>query len=162
MVRPVFFVRCSALGGADCHWRLAFRLVVPSAMPEEVFWTRYFFRVHQIEREAERRKALLQGKFLVKPDLFSVLIERLGTSDSEDAFSWEDDDEEPSSAPVPSNPPSQVSMTHSPRESSEESFDVVSGRNSGENVKKYAKAAVTADEGVEAHKDSDSGDSDWE
>lgn len=35
---------------------------VPSSMPEEVFWVRYFFRVHQIEVEENRRKALLQGK----------------------------------------------------------------------------------------------------
>lgn len=44
-------------------------LAVPSAMTEEVFWTRYFFRVYQIEREAERRRALLQGEFLIKPRL---------------------------------------------------------------------------------------------
>ena len=41
-------------------------LAVPSEMAEEVFWTRYFFRVYQIEREAERRRALLQGEFRVK------------------------------------------------------------------------------------------------
>ena len=35
-------------------------------MTEEVFWSRYFFRVYQIDREAKRRKALLQGEFLVK------------------------------------------------------------------------------------------------
>lgn len=37
---------------------------VPSSMPEEVFWVRYFFRVQQIEAEENRRKALLQGKSL--------------------------------------------------------------------------------------------------
>lgn len=38
---------------------------VPSSMPEEVFWVRYFFRAHQIEAEENRRKALLlQGKSL--------------------------------------------------------------------------------------------------
>jgi len=36
---------------------------------EEVFWARYFFRVYQIEREAERRRALLQGEFLVECEL---------------------------------------------------------------------------------------------
>lgn len=57
--------------------------------------------------------------------------------------------------PAPSNPPPQNPTTaHSPRESSEESYDVVSGRNSGENVKK--------DKGVESDEDSDGGDSDWE
>ena len=100
----------------------------------------------------------------IKPSLIVWgLIRRLGTSDSEDAFSWEDDDEEPPSAPVPSNPTSQdPAATHSPRESSEESYDVVSGRNSGENVKREIKPAVTTDEGAEADEDSESGDSDWE
>jgi len=132
-------------------------------MTEEVFWTRYFFRVYQIEREAERRKALLQGEFGVWSNLLSILTKRLGTSDSEDAFSWEDDDEEPSSAPARRNsPPQNPTTIHSPRESSEESYDVVSGRNSGENAKKDAKLAPTADKGAGAGKDSDSGDSDWE
>jgi hypothetical protein len=36
-------------------------LPVPSAMTKDMFWKRYFFRVHQIEREEEKRKALLQG-----------------------------------------------------------------------------------------------------
>ena len=132
-------------------------------MTEEEFWTRYFFRVYQIEREAERRRALLQGEFLVKSKLLLILIKQLGTSDSEDPFSWEDDDEEPSSAPVPDNPPLQNPPTvHSPRESSEESYDVVSERHSGENVKKDVKLAVPADKGAETDEDSDSGDSDWE
>lgn len=136
---------------------------VPSDMTEEVFWTRYFFRVYQIEREAERRKALLQGEFLIKFNSLSLPTKRLGTSDSEDAFSWEDDDEEPSAAPAPTNaPPQDPTTTHSPPESSEESYDVVSGRNSGENVKKDVKPVVTADEGDEADEDSGSGDSDWE
>lgn len=47
---------------------------VPSEMTEEIFWTRYFFRVYQIEREAERRKALLQGEFWFSVRS-SVLIE---------------------------------------------------------------------------------------
>lgn len=52
-------------------------LTVPSEMTEETFWMRYFFRVYQIEREAERRKALLQGEFRysVKFSPPSVLIE---------------------------------------------------------------------------------------
>jgi len=132
-------------------------------MTEEEFWTRYFFRVHQIEREAERRKALLQGEFLVNYKLFSVLIERVGTSDSEDAFSWEDDEEEPSSVSAPGNSPTRVRTTvHSPPEGSEDSYDVVSDRNSGENVKKDVKPAVPADKVTETDEDSDGGDSDWE
>jgi len=92
----------------------------------------------------------------------SILIKRLGTSDSEDVFSWEDDDEEPSSAPVRKvSPPQNPTIVHSPRESSEDSYDVVSGRNSGDNAKKDVKSVPTADKGAEAD-DSDSGDSDWE
>ena len=44
---------------------------VPPSMPEEVFWVRYFFRVHQIETEENRRKALLQGEpfvYFTRPD----------------------------------------------------------------------------------------------
>lgn len=51
---------------------------------------------------------------------------------------------------------------HSPRESSEGSYDVVSGRNSGENVEKDAKATPTSDKESDGDDDSDSGDSDWE
>lgn len=49
-----------------------FFIPVPSEMTEEVFWTRYFFRVYQIEREAERRRALLQGAFLGESHLFDT------------------------------------------------------------------------------------------
>lgn len=115
--------------------------------------------MYQIEREAERRKALLQGEFLGESGLLSVLIGRPGTSDSEDAFSWEDEEEEPSSAPA-QNP----TNAHSPRESSEGSYDVVSGRNSGENVEKDVKPAPTStsDDENDSEEDSESGDSDWE
>ena len=33
---------------------------VPTELAEEVFWKRYSFRVHQVEKEEEKRKALLQ------------------------------------------------------------------------------------------------------
>lgn len=39
------------------------QLAVPEEVNESTFWTRYFFRVHQVEREEERRKALLQRTF---------------------------------------------------------------------------------------------------
>jgi hypothetical protein len=35
--------------------------LVPSTMSADTFWKRYFFRVHQIEHERERRKMVLQG-----------------------------------------------------------------------------------------------------
>lgn len=37
-------------------------VLVPSDLKQETFWTRYFFRVYQVQGEEERRKALLQGK----------------------------------------------------------------------------------------------------
>jgi BSD domain-containing protein len=36
--------------------------LVPEEMTEDEFWTRYFFRVHQIDQEEERRKAVLASK----------------------------------------------------------------------------------------------------
>ncbi|KAI0314118.1 hypothetical protein OF83DRAFT_472513 [Amylostereum chailletii] len=54
--------------------------LVPSEIAEDVFWTRYFFRVYQIEQEEERRKALLAG-----------------SSAQEEDFSWEDEDDETTS-----------------------------------------------------------------
>jgi len=152
--------------------------LVPSVMTEDVFWTRYFFRAYQIDREAERRKALLQAP-----------------SDSEDAFSWEDDDEEvasPTAATASSatglnasstkassaSIPQVASRTLSPGESSEESFDVVS--NAEENLHKgIVNTHEQADGDEEDDNDEDededededddededeegSGDSDWE
>lgn len=35
--------------------------IVPSAMDSDTFWKRYFFRVDQVSKEEQRRKALLQG-----------------------------------------------------------------------------------------------------
>jgi len=37
------------------------RLAVPSVMTRSLFWSRYFFRVHQIRQEEEKRKALVAG-----------------------------------------------------------------------------------------------------
>ncbi|KAF7306175.1 BSD domain-containing protein [Mycena chlorophos] len=114
--------------------------LVPSVLTHEVFWKRYFFRVHQIEQEEEKRKALLQRS----------------TAESEEDFSWEDDEEASSPSKVApastviSVPSSGVPtpMTTSPRESSEESYDVVSDAAGGKDKKKEAE--------------SDGDDSDWE
>lgn len=35
--------------------------LVPSELTSTVFWTRYFFRAHQIEAEEEKRKLLIEG-----------------------------------------------------------------------------------------------------
>jgi len=137
--------------------------LVPSSLDEEIFWTRYFFRVHQIEEDEKKRKALLAG-----------------ASESEEDFSWEDDDEENSTPPgsyeseditataqtkvsrvsndtvlvdsksYPSSLVTTPSNT-SPRGSSEGSYDVVSN------------ASVSAGpEAKKAHEDDDDADSDWE
>ncbi|KAK7005638.1 carbamoyl-phosphate synthase [Favolaschia claudopus] len=135
-------------------------LLVPAEMTRETFWQRYFFRVHQIEQEEEKRKALLQR-----------------SAESEEDFSWEDEDESTppaavpkpadasasSSAPEPSQtlsaPPSETPTpaTTSPRESSEESYDVVSSDNGA------AAAAAAGKRGDKKTGESDDGgDSDWE
>lgn len=36
---------------------------MPEELSEDEFWARYFFRVHQINQEDERRKAVLEGVF---------------------------------------------------------------------------------------------------
>ncbi|KAI1796439.1 hypothetical protein LXA43DRAFT_879974 [Ganoderma leucocontextum] len=118
-------------------------ILVPEALRHDEFWTRYFFRVHQVEREEARRKAIIQG-----------------TTENDEDFSWEDDDEETVSPTVklPTTPSPTVSADQpkvlaaplvasatevrslgstpanlSPRQSSEESYDVVSSQvsNSG-------------------------------
>ncbi|KAF9232274.1 hypothetical protein BU15DRAFT_55191 [Melanogaster broomeanus] len=134
--------------------------LAPSYMPEEVFWMRYFFRVHQIGVEESRRKALLQV-----------------TAENEDNFSWEDDEDEspstkgavasakslassqrtlapPRTVDVQSLPSSHAqSPAMSPRES-EDSYDVVSG-----NVSNAGDAQRPVEQAQEA---GDSEESDWE
>ncbi|EJD03086.1 uncharacterized protein FOMMEDRAFT_108207 [Fomitiporia mediterranea MF3/22] len=54
-------------------------VLVPSILDSNTFWTRYFFHVHQIEKDEEKRKALLQAS---------------GEEGTEEDFSWEDDEDE--------------------------------------------------------------------
>ncbi len=160
----------------------AFRLTplhhaVPSEMTRETFWTRYFFRAHQIAREEKKRQALIRGErysdFIAS--LWILLLS--GSMDNEEDFSWEDEEEEevpsgalqtealqssegtihPKGQPLVANtsvPPSQTHTpaTTSPRESSEESYDLLSSGNVSE-TKTSGKKAVDS---------SDDGDSDWE
>ncbi|KAJ7091245.1 hypothetical protein C8R44DRAFT_835868 [Mycena epipterygia] len=133
--------------------------LVPAEMTRETFWQRYFFRVHQIEQEEEKRKALLQR-----------------STESEEDFSWEDEDEstpstavQKSSAPdatSPSEKPPQTTLSAppsetptpantSPRESSEESYDVVSSDNA-------SAAGKGKREDKKSGESDDGGDSDWE
>lgn len=124
--------------------------LVPSEMDEETFWRRYFFRVHQIEQEEAKRKALIQDSITVEED-----------------FSWDDEEEEAPSSAVKARvspalktksstntiqPPEKGEESRrepstdntSPRESSEESYDLVSR------------------DGDKKKTDEDDGDSDWE
>ncbi|KAJ7783324.1 hypothetical protein B0H16DRAFT_1496335 [Mycena metata] len=126
--------------------------LMPAEMTRETFWQRYFFRVHQIEQEEEKRKALLQR-----------------STESEEDFSWEDEDDStpaptiPRAAAVPSSesqsavspPPSEAPTTAntSPRDS-EESYDVVSDNG--------AAPAKGKREDRKPGESDDGGDSDWE
>ncbi|CAE6416388.1 unnamed protein product [Rhizoctonia solani] len=77
--------------------------LVPEVVSEDDFWKRYFFRVQQINEDEEKRKLILEAP-----------------TQSEDDFSWEDDDK-PSSpisndksnpAQPPSNPTADLPPTH--------------------------------------------------
>ncbi|KAG1730759.1 hypothetical protein EDB19DRAFT_1929394 [Suillus lakei] len=141
-----------------------FDTLVPSTLSDEEFWTRYFFRVYQIQQEEMRRQALIHG-----------------TNQTEEDFSWEDDDDE-SVAPeskslgalkssmtsqrtlapkaadtsdvqsLPNSSQFNTPMTMSPRESSEDSYDVVSGN---------VSAAGDAHDHVQKDEDEEE-ESDWE
>ncbi|KAK7692927.1 hypothetical protein QCA50_004566 [Cerrena zonata] len=147
--------------------KTTFSTLVPSHISEEEFWTRYFFRVHQVEQEEERRKALIQG-----------------TTEKEDDFSWEDDEDEATSPTTTTQVvPQQLAIEpgtadlaaslstlkanaerpdanllaepqDSRRQSSEDSYDVVSSQVSNNGETKIEQAAKT--------KEADEDDSDWE
>ncbi|KAF9469961.1 hypothetical protein BDZ94DRAFT_1286503 [Collybia nuda] len=131
-------------------------ILVPAEITSTAFWTRYLFRVHQIETEEGKRKQLIQGAL------------------DDDDFSWEDDEEEAPSSPAPhvapkqlpkdassnlSNVPSDTSIsTHATvstttRQSSEDSFDVVSSRIASPSAHEASNTV---------HDDSEDPDSDWE
>lgn len=145
-------------------------VLVPSELSKDVFWKRYFFRVHQIQTEEEKRKALLQGMLLLVLFLRSVLTHYITvTTENEEDFSWEDDEVEDGAATAvpknaeteekPSAPASQVNTANtSPRRSSEESYDVVSGN--------VSVSGEREDEDEEKQKEKPTAesdvDSDWE
>ncbi|KIJ40944.1 hypothetical protein M422DRAFT_32059 [Sphaerobolus stellatus SS14] len=148
----------ATLNGEDGNELIELRnTLVPSELDEETFWTRYFFRVHQIEREEERRKALLEGA---------------RQEGDEDDFTWEDDEDEENPTPVVTPESKSVkdstetstlkgknkesltvpsSRTHSPRES-EDSYDVVSSASVSGNVSSTGGSKVKGEDE----------DSDWE
>ncbi|KAI0775650.1 hypothetical protein BD413DRAFT_491465 [Trametes elegans] len=152
--------------------------LVPEALTQEEFWTRYFFRVYQVEREEARRKAIIQG-----------------TIDNEEDFSWEDEEED-ATAPaakavaqdaVVSTAPQEASTespahlsasaaetrsrvstpgNRSPRQSSEESYDVVSSQVSNNGAAdggaEKTQAQTTIAEKTGEGEAEESEDSDWE
>ncbi|KAI0675014.1 hypothetical protein C8Q78DRAFT_1010023 [Trametes maxima] len=157
--------------------------LVPEVLTQDEFWTRYFFRIHQVEREEARRKAIIQG-----------------TTENDEDFSWEDEDEDPTSPTSKAalhDQPTSISEksklpessehlsasaaetksristpgTQSPRRSSEDSYDVVSSQVSnngaapaelGADVTSAAKAKVAPKSEEDDDEQEGSEDSDWE
>ncbi|CDO69313.1 hypothetical protein BN946_scf184976.g32 [Trametes cinnabarina] len=151
--------------------------LVPEFMTEDEFWARYFFRVYQVEREEARRKAIIQG-----------------TVDNDEDFSWEDEEEDvtpPTAITAPltgaaGSTTGNVEMTGSavhltpsaagnrsrvstpgnasPRQSSEDSYDVVSSQVSNNEATENAPAQKTAASPLSQREDGEeaSEDSDWE
>jgi len=116
--------RESELAANDGLLRNTRSALVPEELSEDEFWTRYFFRVHQVDQEDERRKAVLSA----------------GPPDQDDDFSWEDDEDGSQkvqlspqlAAPVLNRDKllnaTTASGTTSP-ERSDDSFDIVSSGN---------------------------------
>lgn len=160
-------------------------------MSAGTFWTRYFFRVYQVEREEERRKALIQGIYI--PGKFRIrwLTIYIGTIENEEDFSWEDDEEDTTllaakarsqpdvstSDPAPERPSrltavnttikSRVSTPGdgSPRVSSEDSYDVVSSQVSNIGSASGTEVKIEKEDAAGAEEKSaadDDADSDWE
>ncbi|TCD63044.1 hypothetical protein EIP91_006057 [Steccherinum ochraceum] len=149
--------------------------LVPEHISSEEFWTRYFFRAHQVEQDEQRRKAIIQG-----------------TMSEEEDFSWEDDEDEATSPTTAKPPASADGAAHSlrasidtlqaprttgrdsseqssprtsdaefsRRQSSEASYDVVSSQvsASGDSPAPPAKKGAQGEEAA----DDEEEDSDWE
>ena len=157
---------------------------MPETLTPEEFWTRYFFRVYQVEREEAHRRAIIQGIALSNSrcDGTSLTLFVGTAAVNDDDFSWEDDDDDPTSpttkvAPAPASteiPSSQqeASPGHlsappagtksrtstpgnlSPRQSSEDSYDVVSSQVSSNGAAETATLkAKKTDEGTEDDED---------
>ncbi|KAH7913477.1 hypothetical protein BJ138DRAFT_1002250 [Hygrophoropsis aurantiaca] len=148
-------------------------ILVPAHMSEDIFWRRYFFRVYQIEQQEVRRKALLQGAVENEED-FSWEDE----DDDNDSVSANKDAQRSSiiTSATRSSASSQRTLgvpkagdnsgalsassslapspALSPRESSEDSYDVVSGN--------VSNAGEVVEEDQQEDDDDDADDSDWE
>ncbi|KAH9161068.1 hypothetical protein EDB89DRAFT_809764 [Lactarius sanguifluus] len=164
-------VELAADGGA---LQVTRSMLVPEELSEDEFWTRYTFRVYQINQEDERRKAVLEGP----------------TAQEED-FSWEDEEEDV----LPRREPSMGSATGSASElsrdrltaavtsgstspeRSDDSFDLVSSGHTSvtghasanhPHTKEASSEGDSDEEGEEEDddddddNDEDSAESDWE
>ncbi|KAH9160048.1 hypothetical protein EDB89DRAFT_949926 [Lactarius sanguifluus] len=164
-------VELAADGGA---LQVTHSMLVPEELSEDEFWTRYTFRVYQINQEDERRKAVLEGP----------------TAQEED-FSWEDEEEDV----LPRREPSMGSATGSASElsrdrltaavtsgstspeRSDDSFDLVSSGHTSvtghasanhPHTKEASSEGDSDEEGEEEDddddddNDEDSAESDWE
>jgi hypothetical protein len=158
--------------------------LVPGELTEDEFWIRYFFRVHQIDQEEERRKAVLAGECCLH-----LLLSRLltyddliaGPTDQDDDFSWEDDEEDAAlkaeASPTPTAPVLNrdkllsvidASGTMSPQRS-DDSYDIVSsghtsvaGDGSAAHVNEDGTSDGDEDEDDEDDDEDDEEESDWE
>jgi len=157
--------RESELGADDEALQSTRSALVPEELTEDEFWTRYFFRVHQIDQEEERRKAVLAA----------------GPTDQDDDFSWEDDDEDAALKAEASQTPTapvlnrdkllgvtDASGMMSPQRS-DDSFDIVSsghtsaaGDTSAAHVNEEGTSDGDEDDEDDDDDDDDEEGSDWE
>lgn len=84
----------------DLKTSVAEHFVVPSIMDEQTFWTRYFFRIYQIESEEERRKAILSGQLAILLYIaISYICVKGAAGTLEEDFSWEDEEDNDARTP---------------------------------------------------------------
>ncbi|KAH8997648.1 hypothetical protein EDB86DRAFT_891397 [Lactarius hatsudake] len=159
------------LAADDGALQITRSMLVPEELSEDEFWTRYSFRVYQINQEDERRKAVLEGP----------------TAQEED-FSWEDEEEDVLPRRVPSSGSATgsasaarelsrdkltaaVTSGSTSPERSDDSFDLVSSGHTSAtghasanhpHMKEASSDGDSGEEGEEDDDDDDSAESDWE
>ncbi|KAH8976495.1 hypothetical protein EDB83DRAFT_2502286 [Lactarius deliciosus] len=154
------------LAADDGALQITRSMLVPEELSEDEFWTRYSFRVYQINQEDERRKAVLEGP----------------TAQEED-FSWEDEEEDVLPRRVPSSGSATgsasaarelsrdrltaaVTSGSTSPERSDDSFDLVSSGHTSAtghasaNHPHMKEASSDGDSDEEGEEDDDDGDGD--
>jgi hypothetical protein len=96
-------------------------LSVPTVLSSELFWKRYFFRVHQVSQEEQRRKALLEGALFSQDYRWPTTESPLGTVDEEE-FDWESDEEE-TTLPTSKEATSEKEVTETTKPKHDESIE---------------------------------------